>query len=304
MGVLVNIGEKKSLTFSSTDVRGVNLTSYNVGVNGPGGGGTGDPNVVGIDWSRVYINVVLNQNGKSTQICATSVKPLAQHLNFLNSTFDYSANAQAQGRYTELEPPTSIAQALLDFGSVINLRGDDSLVVELRVQSDAVSEQFSLTSYVEADVIDGVGLQYVTPKFETFAINGGESKFSHSLGENVSAVTLQNIATRPTTSFSFTPWQNARLFSDRYNVNDDWGQLWSKRNSLFEVRTERYQSFVLSLETTDDTQVQLDLFPLNNRTNENYLCYSSFDVCKTLVGEASRRAKKHEAKTIRKIQKG
>ena len=302
MGLLVNLGEKKSLTFASTDVRGISLVSY--WSRASENGGTGDSNVEGIDWSRVYINVVLNQGGKSTQICATTVKPLAQHLNFLNQSWLFCANGQGGQPYDQ-NTGTSIGDAMLDFGSVINLRGDDSLVCEIRVQSDAVSSAVNpSTAYVEADVIEGVGLQYITPKFETFAINGGESKFSHSLGANVTAVTLQNIASRPQISFETSPWQNARLFSDRYNVNDDWGQLWSRRNQYFDGDFYRYQSFVLSLETTDDTQVQLDLFPSNNTTNENYLCYTSYETCEKLVVEASRRSKKHEAKAIRKIKKG
>lgn len=309
MGLLVNLGEKKSLTFASTDVRGISLVSYFTRLQGGGdgtpvGGGTGDPNVIGIDWSRVYINIVLNQGGKSTQICATTVKPLAQHLNFLNKGFDFCANYQTAQQY-DSSTGTDIGDATLDFGSVINLRGDDSLVCEIRVQSDAISSNYSAqTAYVEADVIEGVGLQYITPKFETFAINGGESKFSHSLGENVTAVSLQNISSSPTADYNSSPWQNARLFSDRYNVNDDWGQLWSRRNQYFDGDFYRNQSFILSLETTDDTQVQLDLFPTNNLTNDNYLCYSSYETSQKIVVEASRRSKKHEAKAIRKIKKG
>lgn len=301
MGLLVSLGEKKSLTFSSTDVRGINLVSY---FTRGAGTGQGDPNVIGIDWSRVYINIVLNQSGKSTQICATTVKPLAQHLNFLNRGYEFSGNGQSSADY-DTNIGSQIGEANLDFGSVINLRGDDSLVCEIRVQSDAINSNYDYpTAYIEADVIEGVGLQYITPKFSTFAINGGESKFSHSLGENVTAVTLQNISSNPTQSYNDTPWQNARLFSDRYNVNDDWGQLWSRRNQYFDGYFDRHQSFVLSLETTDDTQVQLDLFPSNNVTNENYLCFTSYDTSEKLVLDASRRSKKHEAKSIRKIKKG
>ena len=298
MGVLVNVGEKKTLTFSAIDVRGISLTSYNIAGEGTSGG---DENVNGIDWSRVYVNMVLHQSGKSTQICASTVKPLAQHLNYLNRTFEYCGNRQNVDQY---DPNTFVADSTIDFGSVINLRGDDSLVVEIRVQSDACNSSWTDASYVEADALEGVGLQYTTPTFHTFAINGGESKFSHSLGDNCTAVTLQNISSSPTQDQANSPWQNARLFSDRFNVNDDWGQLWTKRNSLFASNQARYQSFVLSLETTDATQVQLDLYPTNNSTNENYLCYSAFEVTKSVVAQATKRAKKHEVQAISKIQKG
>jgi hypothetical protein len=303
MGLLVNLGEKKSLTFKSTDIRGVDLVSYNVQDNTGEGRGQGDPNVEGIDWSRVYINITLNQGGHSHTIAATSVKPLAQHLNYLSNEFRYCANEQMVSDY---DGDTKIGGATLDFGGVINLRGEDSLVVEIRVQSDCVNTNWSTTaSYIEMDGLEGVGLQYTTPIFKTFAINGGESKFSHSIGENTTAVSIQNISSSPSTDKAYSPWQNARLFSDRFNTNDDWGQLWSKRVSLFEsAQDTRYQSFVISLETTDDTQIQLDLFPLNNQTNENYVCYSQFLTNATIVRDASRRAKKHAEKSIQKIAKG
>jgi len=307
MSLLVQIGEKKSLSFQSADIRGVDLVSYNTYGTSTG---TGDSNVEGIDWNRVYVNITLNQDGRSTTICATTVKPLAQHLNYMSSGWDYCSNGQTA--YTISGSGGSagdilIANARLDFGSVINLRGDDSLVVEVRVQNDCINTNYTTASYVEVDVMEGVGLQYTTPQFHTFAINGGESKFSHSIGDNCTAISLQNIDSSPTNMYSVSPWQNARVFSDRYNVNDDWGQLWSKRTAFFQTdaeATERHQSFVLSTETTDNTQVQLDLFPANNTTNENYLCYSTFFTNKKLVSKASSRAEKHAKKSVEKVIKG
>ena len=301
MSLLIAIGEKKSLTFSSTDVRGITLNSYNFQGTSTGGG---DPNIYTIDWSKVYINITLRQNGVSKTICATAVKPLAQHLNYFNGTWDSCANAQNAATLSLDQNGNRIQGCPLDFGCVINLRGDDSLVVEVRLQSDCISNNVSGTSYVEADVIEGVGLQYSTPRFSTFAINGGESKFSHSIGDNACLVSLQNIASQPSETADQSPWQNARLFSDRYNVNDDIGQLATKRVSMFPTEVYRNQSFVLSAETTDSTQVQLDLFPTNNRTNENYLCYTTYDTDAKLVATAERRAKKHAKKSIEKVIKG
>ncbi len=307
MSLLVQIGEKKSLSFQSADIRGVDLVSYNIMGSSSA---SGDENVTGIDWNRVYVNITLNQDGRSTTICATTVKPLAQHLNFLQSGWDYCANQQQAFHYSGSGGDAGsiyVANARLDFGCVINLRGDDSLVVEVRVQNDCINTQYTTDSYIEVDAMEGVGLQYTTPQFHTFAINGGESKFSHSIGDNCTAISLQNISTSPTTLYTDSPWQNARVFSDRYNVNDDFGQLWSKRTSLFQtdaVTSERKQSFVLSTETTDNTQVQLDLFPSNNTTNENYLCYSTFFTNKKLVSKASSRAEKHAKKSVEKVMKG
>jgi hypothetical protein len=307
MSLLVQIGEKKSLSFQSADIRGIDLVSYNTYGSSSGGG---DGNVDGIDWNRVYVNITLNQDGRSTTICATTVKPLAQHLNYMSSGWDYCSNQQTSILYSGSggeAGDVQIANARVDFGCVLNLRGDDSLVVEVRVQSDCINGNWTTDSYIEVDSIEGVGLQYTTPQFHTFAINGGESKFSHSIGDNCTAVSLQNISTNPTGDYSNSPWQNARVFSDRYNINDDWGQLWSKRTTMFQtdaVATERHQSFCLSTETTDNTQVQLDLFPSNNNTNENYLCYSTFFTNKKLVAKASKRAEKHAKKSVEKVVKG
>lgn len=326
MSLQLRAGEKKKVTFSSIDITGFTFqahlynsveeikasTKYLDGQEAPVFKDPGFPTGIasrdliggeGLDLDKVHVNCLLFQDGKEITIFSGQLQPLAMESAFFDSEWD---NCNPFFKTVYSKGANGFLQiASVDLGGIINLRDDDKIVLEVRVQGDAI-KGFDNSSYLDCDVVEGIGLQYTTPQITSQAVGNGESKYQHSVGDNTTAVTFINSDINSVDE-STSPIVTARLYSDRYDVNDDWSDLVQKRVKQLTTNAQqdtRGASFSILNSPVDKCRVEFDLNPSQVNTSENYVIYRTFSTCATLVGKAKRRASKHMAKHKAKVWKG
>jgi hypothetical protein len=307
MSVQLKSGEKKRLELSGVDITGFTFNAYAVGKTANTAITNGH-----VDIDEVTVSATLFQGGKETTLFSGQLLPLVLESSFAESEWanaDPNASAVA---YHELVAAASGVKTEqlhtygIDLGGIINLRGTDKLLLEIRVNSTAFGSTVdSSLSYFDVDSIEGIGLQYTTPQINQVAIGNGESTFRHAMGENVTSVTFINTDKAGITSANKVI-NNVRLFSDRFDINDDYHQLLNKRCAQLPTRAEadsRAQSFLLFGGECDKARIEFDLNSSNVNTSENYVIYRSYETGRSLVSKAQMRAEKHHAKRMKKVAK-
>lgn len=256
----------------------------------------------------VDVSIVLYQGGSETTICSGSLLPLVMASGFKTTQFSCANSTSGltilggSGATLSSLQPTSI-----DFGGVINLRGSDKMTVEVRCNTGFVSatatKRQNTSSNMTISALEGIGLQWVTPKIQYQTIGNGESNFRQNIGDNCTSIHFINTNITSTSSVN-QPISNLRLFSDRFNVNDSNNQLLSKRSSQFATVgavANRFSSFEVLDREVDDCRVELDLVPANVLTGENYVVWRTFETGTSQVKRAKSSRAKHQAKSMRKI---
>tara|TARA_B110000902_G_scaffold57447_1_gene67210 strand:- start:247 stop:1149 length:903 start_codon:yes stop_codon:yes gene_type:complete len=255
----------------------------------------------------VDVSIVLYQGGTETTLCSGSLLPLVMASGFKNGHF---LSAQGVAGLTTLVPTAGSMATLqptsIDFGGVINLRGNDKMTVEVRCNTGfCTANQNAGSSNMTVSAVEGIGLQWVTPKIQYQTIGNGESNFRQNIGDNV--VSIHYINTSITTDTATAqPITNIRLFSDRYNVNDSNNQLISKRGAQFETTGDsglRKSSFEILDREVDDCRVELDLNPNNVATGVNYVVWRTFSTGLGQVKRAKKSRSKHQAKAMGKVSR-
>ena len=242
---------------------------------------------------------------KETTLFSGSLAPLCAESNFQNETFG------AGGGYNIIKAKAASVKGehlyynSVDFGGTINLSGRDKITVEVRLHSDIFANGTytdATNSYMSVDAVEGIGLQYVTPSIKVITIGAGEGSFRHTLGDNVTGISLLHMGTNTIAS---PVWQSVRLYSDRYDVNDDYNTLLGNRKRQMPGSTSdsRGQCFNILSREVDKCRVELDLNPTQVSASENVIVYRQYETGRKLVAKASAKKQKHTRKAIAKVQK-
>lgn len=189
------------------------------------------------DWSKINLKMVLKRGGKSFQICDDNLQRLGLFLNFDNS---HHVTALSPWITSQVTTAPAVACVMsLDFGVVINITNADSLSVEIRHQNawqgvTATTAGSSVTYEFRPTVGNGPYIPLV--KFEP--VKAASSTYEADLGSNISRIAINspelfvanyNPATRLV--------NNARLESDKLNLDEDILTLGTRRAEFFESTT-------------------------------------------------------------------
>jgi len=291
-------GDKKRFDIQGQSIKAIQFDSTNVRTSGS--------TAVCNDFGAVDVSIVLYQGGKETTIASGSLQPLAMASGFQNSSWIQSFGLSPVPLLAG-GTGSSFQTGMINFGGTINLRGNDKMTVEVRCNSGFLPNS---TSNVNASTlvvagVEGIGLQWVTPKIQYQTIGNNESNFRQNIGDNCTSLHYVNIAESSNLS-AVQPISNLRIFSDRYNVNDSLTNLLSKRTQQFQSLSEsnsRCSNFQLINQEVDDCRVELDLVPAQVTTGENYVVWSTFDTGEKQVQRAKRSKAKHTAKAMRKLRR-
>jgi hypothetical protein len=290
-------GDKKRFDIQGQSIKAIQFDSTNVRTSGTA--------ALCNDFGAVDVSIVLYQGGKETTIASGSLQPLAMASGFQNASwiqsFGLSATALLAG-----STGSSFQSGMINFGGTINLRGNDKLTVEVRCNTGFLpANSNTSTSNLVVAGVEGIGLQWVTPKIQYQTIGNGESNFRQNIGDNCTSLHYVNIA-EVSNLTAVQPISNLRIFSDRYNVNDSLTNLLSKRTQQFQTMGEaslRCSNFQLINQEVDDCRVELDLVSAQVTTGENYVVWSTFDTGEKQVQRAKRSKAKHTAKAMRKLRR-
>jgi hypothetical protein len=292
----INKGEKKRFDIVGQSIKAISFDSYMIA------------NAVnkapsGAKLSSVDVTAILHQGGRETTLFSGSLLPLHMESNFTNNSFGTSYS------YTDLVLKTAsvkgerIYAASVNLGGVINLSGSDKISVEVRTHSDVFSpgDSDEGASYMNVSAVEGIGLQYVTPTIKTVTIGSGEGNFRHTIGDNCTGLTLVHTGGDSTT----TPiYKSVRIYSDRYDLNDDYYNLVANRTRQMPgLSQDRGNTFCILAQEVDKARIELDLESDNVEASENYVVYRQYETGRKLVSRASAKKQKHTRKAIAKVQK-
>lgn len=289
--------EKKRFDIAGQSIKGIQFDAF---VQKTASGGSAY-----CDLGAVDVSCVLYQGGKETTIFSGSLKPLAMASTFLTSSWPY-ANGTASIVLSTGATATSLQPVSIDFGGVINLKEGDKMTVEARVNTGFVgTNQNASTSNLTVSALEGIGLQWVTPKIQYQTIGQGESNFRQNIGDNCTSIHYVNTDTTSDVT-SAQPISNLRLFSDRYNVNDSNSQLLSKKYLQFNgaYLVARFNNYQILTQEVDDCRLELDLVPANVSTGQNYIVWRTFETSEKQVTKAKKSRSKHVAKALGKLRTG
>jgi len=203
-----------------------------------------------IDLNYIQVKVHLSRKGQRFQLLSERLLPVAMEAVFQGAEWDYvlpggtafiELVTQAVGVKHNIMVPT-----VVDLGVCYNLRASDVLEIEVTAAAGLFSANVDAsTSFVEVDIEEAVGVETHIEFIRTKAINGGESRLQHPLGDNVLSCHFINtdkssILTSSQVIDQFT------LTSDKRNCTDNYREQLSKRLNYFReatVANTRYQSF-------------------------------------------------------------
>lgn len=309
MSAQLKAGEKKRIELQGVDVKGI---AFNASITASSTGATGVAAGVGIDWDKVSVQATLYQNKKETTLFSGQLLPLLMESSFLESEWNgVSSTTGTKKDHVMVAGATGVKNHRLmtggiDFGGIINLRDDDKILLEVRVSSDAFASTVDTSlSHLDVDSIEGIGLQYSTPVIHLISIGNGEGNFRHQLGDNTTSVMFLN-TDKSGVLKADSVVSAYRLYSDRFDINDDYFQLLNKRVSTFvsyEEANDRSQSFMIFSGEVDKCRLELDLQAANVNVSKNYVAYRTFNTGRAIVSKARRREEKHVAHRIKKIAK-
>ncbi len=248
------------------------------------------------DFSKISIDVQLEQWGKKTTVFSGSLLPylIAQKPHFANYAFCKQA-IMSNGK--------AIFPAKLSFGQVINLdqknQEEGKMTVKITIDNSALPGQ---NDYIQFSTVQGIGVQTYVPKFEQVLLPSDTSNYTKTLGHNVIGIdyvsTDENVAL---SSFNDVhPVEAVKLASDKYSINDTLEVLKFKNLE----RCQSVGSFssylggcfpIYSAESAelDDVSIEMSLDPTNLNQSTSYLIVSRFEIDKKVLSKGVEMKRKH-----------
>lgn len=308
--MVVKPNETKSESIQNSHIQGFSLKAVARLVSGQTG------NAI-FDLSKTILKVILHRDGQQHTICNDSLLPLVIESLYFNGGFAYTQGRGAND-FIALNGATSNKLKMLplaiDFGTVLNIKGDDRLDVELIVNQETFLHPDTKNTenvdfgqcYIQMDKTEGIGLEYRTPSIMTKSISPGESRYPLSLGDNVERITFINTLKDGAYKIQESPLETVQLSSDKLSFSDNLKELLAKRAMMFqapELANARNHSFSLHMGTElDSAQLDLGFNPQYVAGGENYIVYRTFKTSAKLISQAKRREEKHNAHDVAKIK--
>jgi hypothetical protein len=258
------------------------------------------------------VRATLKRWGKETILFSDNLENVLTTTEIFNPVYEYlkdtSKNittlAAGVGVYA-----TGIIPLELNFGSVINLMGDDELVVEVTANPGAFSTTLANqnSSFMTLDKKDAIGIEYFTPKVRSEVIPTSAANYGSDLGDNVTRVVLLQLdkttrltADQVATSFNFV--------SDRKNSIDTVAEVYARNNALYADAADaavRLQTLVLhDGAEVDRCRVDFTFNGANVTASKNFIGSISFETSQMLLARAYGLSDKHKKADLTKLARG
>jgi hypothetical protein len=295
------IGETQSLT-----VRNKTLDGFNIIAKYTNPGNTAIPTTDEVSLRGISVKMTLNRNRKPITLVNTTADVLfliSEYFSARKIDYVYQGSAQLPmyivgGNYGAF---------LINFeflGKVINLSGDDEVVIEVTVNSSTFTSNCDQNlSIVQFSESEGVGLEYETPRLEVQSIQQGQSNLRLSLGENVDNVYFLNTDnTLRGTLESQAVISSLTFQSNKLNFTKTYIELLCERENDLNAESSRFQNFqICKGEDFDNVELDVLLNPSNVAVNKNYVATIRTYQSSRLVELAESRNQLHQMKKAEKL---
>lgn len=258
---------------------------------------------------NIIISLKLERNGKThTLLGQGNLKVLHLATNFYAGSFEKSAaNMAAAAATVLLEKGVSAYEKWLfelsfNFHGVIDLKGRDTLTLEVNYQSAAVSANVNqTTSFMEVnEVTDQWAYEEFTPTWDITTIQGSESKIEKTFS-NLRDLYLINIDKTGILDADAVATQIA-LTSKMQSYVDTYATALTKRMQKFPTKATsdaRLQSFDLyDGDVSPEANLVLTLTSGNVTANKNFIVGCTAYTSARLLENASARQDAHTAKKL------
>jgi hypothetical protein len=244
----VGFGKSDKYEFRGKDISGLTLNAYLVHTTA-NTAFTGQP----ILWDQVNVSMVLKRNGQSFVIFDDAVLPLAADSNFTSGSFEQVMAIGTVALPKLVAAASGVKEILLmtakiKLHDVINLRGDDEIVVEVTPASSGAGTGVDTTvSEIQWDIEEGIGNGISIPCIKAETLKQNESNTPITLGDNIVQCTFINNDKSGITSANQV-LSSAIFSSDKLNRTDKYEELIAKRDALFVSQAEsakRHQCFLI-----------------------------------------------------------
>lgn len=261
------------------------------------------------DLQQIMVKGTLYRDGRSHVLFNDSLLVLAMESAFNKAAWDYVRVASTTNTKLVVAAAGVSEVAMLltevDLGSPVNLSGSDTFTLEVNISNRLYATTMDTSgSFVEFDANEAVGLEYVLPYIQTKAIQGGESRLTLNMGDNVQRVVMINTDKTGVTE-SVELVSQFGVMTDRYTKNDNYREMLSMRVDAFptvDIADTRDQSFeLLNGKEFDKVQLDLTLVPTNINAGKNYIVTRSFTSSAHQVELADAKDVIHRARRAGKI---
>lgn len=285
----VKIREKQQERYKNLNVEGctVLITSVNAGSV------TGYP--VAPKWENILVKGILNRGGKDQILFNETLKNLLYLSEWDTPNFEF-VNGMVQPVRMDAANKTFLYPLKFNFGGIINLDGSDELTLEFTVGAGTYDVNVDENaSFLQFDVIEGVGLEVHTPYIKSRVIEANQSNPQFDLGDSVMEILIANYD--KTNMYNSTAvLNNISIDSDKWSRNDSYEEMISRNFGQFNDFIQgfsRYQSFrIYSGYELDAVKINLSLNTANVAASQNVVLWYSFETNNQIVTKAAHKAKK------------
>lgn len=274
--------------------------------------GQNTPLTTVIDLSKIKIKVTLERDNQRKTICDSDARILGMDSKLFDALFEYVMPAANQKDITLLAHGAAAKNQIVipfavDFGTVINVKNSDILTLDINVQNGTFGTAVDGTvSYIQAKVIEGIGLEFVTPKIEVYPVKAAEANMKVYLGNNVVSVSYINTVETGQLDADLV-LTDVKLDTDRLSFAKDYYELAAERADLTEggVTNSEYrgQSLQIHAGEVDDAKLELTFNSANVDSNVNFIVVRSFDGEAATYNNAVAKQRKHTAYDLGKLRR-
>lgn len=309
MTQIVRIGETKTTKLQAVTLDGVNFGVFMTKL----------PHAMPLTpkWLRlssVFVRVILNRKNDRKEIVSGNLKTLV-----IESAMNSSVLGMAleNGEFVSLTDDTmgSVEVGLLplriDFGAVLNLRGDDVLEVETSIEPSFVNSGVypdhkldEAKTWIEVSGNEAVGVETHIPFIGVAALTNSDNRLIKNLGSNVTRVSIISL---DSTGYGYNKKviKNVTLKADKVYINDNFEQLVLKQFNAFDTLgapQKRAQNFNIYGGTElDDCQIDLSLHEERIQPGKNWLVWRYFYTDKEMLKLAQVTTELHNVENLQKV---
>lgn len=262
------------------------------------------------NYENIQVKGILNRHGKDSILFNESLKNLLYLSEWDSPIFEF---LKGVSNPLLLDGPnvsgidTYVLPLKFEFGGIINLDGDDELTLEVTCSSGSFNTVGvdETKSFIQFDIVEGVGLEVHTPFIKSRTIEANQSNPSFDLGDNVMEIVIANY---DKTNFlkSQAVINNISVDSDKWSRNDSYEEMICRNFGQFTDYIQgstRRQSFrVYSGYELDGVKLNLNLNTSNVNPSQNHILWYCFETNDKLVTKAAVKHKKFYEKNNRKGQ--
>jgi hypothetical protein len=259
-----------------------------------------------VDWSKCLIKLVLNRNGMQEVIMQDNAKILG-----LASQVDQVLQLAFGGAANDVTPSSLgvLLPFIIPFGGHINLKGDDSLYLEITNQAGLFTAGVEQSSYIETKLIKSIGYEQFIPSIRSHVVQATETQRKYDMGDNVIRTVVLNY---DKTDFTNNVINSLTFTSDRLNENYTFADLVTLKLSRYgkqligysnpdiSARIQQDQCFVLTDFNHNFNALEIDIAFNSGQvtSSNNYIVCWSYRTDNTILEKANNLQAKH----IRKAQ--